>query len=112
MVKVTKKKYWLVFLVVIIILPILYVQINKIVYANRVSDYLIEEKDYKKEEIKSIEGIWGKKMPAFYVTVIFKDEPNIEYSYFAHGKVRQFEFRTIDGTTITMDELKNYEPFL
>lgn len=76
-------------------------------FAYKVSEYLIEEKGYKKEDITSIEGIWGKKMPAFYVVVIFKNEPNIEYSYFAHGKVRQFEFRTLDGSTVAMDELKN-----
>lgn len=80
-------------------------------FANRVSEYLIEEKGYKKEEIKSIKGVWGKKLPAFYVVVIFMDEENIEYTYFAHGNVRQIEYRIIDGKSVTVDELKNYEPF-
>ena len=93
-----------------IISPVLYVQINKMRYANKVSDYLMEEKNYKKEEIQSIKGIWGKKMPAFYVDVIFENEQNIIYSYFAHNQVNQFEFTTIDGTAVSIDELKNYEP--
>lgn len=107
----TKKKYLIVFLIVIIILPVLYIQSNKVMFANRVLEYLIEEKGYQKEEIKLIKAVWGKKLPAFYVVVIFKDEENIEYTYFAHGNVRQVEFRTIDGTPVTADELKNYEPF-
>ncbi|MGN7477120.1 DUF3139 domain-containing protein [Solibacillus silvestris] len=97
-------------IVLIMISPILYVQINKVMYASKVSDYLIEEKGYKKEEIKSIEGVWGKKLPAFYVVVIFKNEPNIEYTYFAHSGVGQFEFRAVDGKEITTDELTNYDP--
>ena len=61
MVKIRKKKILLSLLVIIIILPILNVQINKISYANRVADYLIEEKGYKEEEIKSIDGGMGKE---------------------------------------------------
>ncbi|WP_342559121.1 hypothetical protein [Metasolibacillus sp. FSL K6-0083] len=53
--------------------------------------------------------VWGKKLLAFYVAVIFKNEPNVEYTYFAHSRV--IEFRIMDDTLITTDELKNYEPF-
>lgn len=108
-VNIKKKKYLLGIIAVILVIPIIYVQSNKIIYANKVSQYLIEEKGYKKEEIKTIEGVWGKKLPAFYVVVIFKDEPNIEYTYFAHSKVGQFKFRSINGTSVSIDELINYE---
>lgn len=104
-----KRKILIIFLVIIIIFPIVNVQVKKIIFANRVSHYLIEEKGYKKEEIQSIEGVWGKKMPAYYVVVIFENEPNIEYTYFAHSRVGQFSFRSIDGKTVTAEELKNYE---
>ena len=96
---------------IIIVFPIANVQVKKIIFANRVSHYLIEEKGYGKEEIQSIEGVWVKKMPAYYVVVIFENEPNIEYTYFAHSGVGQFSFRTIDGKTVTAEDLKNYEPW-
>jgi hypothetical protein len=68
-----QKKVLIAHLIVIVVLPILYVQINKIIYANRVSDYLIEEKskDYKIDDFKSIEGVWGKVLPRIYVKLFF-----------------------------------------
>ena len=87
MVNIRKKKILLSLLVIIIILQILNVQSNKIRYVNGVADYFIEEKGYREEEMKSIDGVWGKKMPAYYVVVVLANGPNIKYSYFAHGKV-------------------------
>lgn len=110
MIKISKKKILLVILAIAVILPILNIQINKMKYANKVSDYLIEEKGYKQEEVKSVEGVWGKKMPAYYVIVVFENEPNVEYTYFAHGKVKQISFQSVNSTTVTVDDLKNYEP--
>lgn len=38
----------------IILTPIIYVQANKRIYANRVTRYLVEEKHYRKDEIQSV----------------------------------------------------------
>ncbi|WP_442600702.1 DUF3139 domain-containing protein [Paenibacillus sp. KN14-4R] len=100
-------------LIILVLTPIIYVQANKIIYANRVLNYLIEEKKYSKEEI-SVRGIWGKKLPSFYAIVVFNDEPDVEYVYFAHNNVLQFEYRlTEDGKAkgITQSKLKHYFPF-
>ena len=64
-VNIKKKKYLLGIIAVILVIPIIYVQSNKIIYANKASQYLIEEKGYKKEEIKTIEGVWGKSSRPF-----------------------------------------------
>lgn len=46
------------------------------------------------------------------LVVTFKNEPYIEYLYFAHGRVRQFEFQIIDKEfkRITKEDLRNYDP--
>lgn len=96
-------------LLLIVLIPISYVQINKILFKHRVLEYLTTEQHYDQAEIQHIEGVWGKKLPAFYVTVIFNDEPHVMYTYFAHGNVYQFEYGTLDGQQLTPDELLHYE---
>lgn len=99
---------------ILVITPIVYVQVNKIIYANRVTNYLLEEQKYSREEIESVEGVWGIKLPAFFAVVTFKDEPYVEYIYFAHNEVLQFGYRlTEEGKEegITESDLKYYVPF-
>ena len=99
----------LIIILMIVLIPISYVQINKVLFKNRVLDYLTTEQHYEKADIQQIEGIWGKKLPAFYVTVIFTDEPNVRYTYFAHGKVHQFECETLDGQQLEPEQLTHYQ---
>ncbi|NGQ94222.1 DUF3139 domain-containing protein [Brevibacillus sp. SYP-B805] len=101
---------WVVILIAIAFSPFLYVQVNKMIYVNRVTTYLLEEEGYKKEDIKSIEGVWNIKLPPFYVVVVFKDEPYVQYIYFAHNEVMQFEHKiTEEGKQkgITEENLKH-----
>ncbi|SFM45677.1 Protein of unknown function [Paenibacillus sp. 1_12] len=79
-------------------------------FADRVTNYLLNEQHYKKNEIKSVKGIWGVKLPAFYTVVVFENEPYVEYLYFAHNKIMQFSHSvTEEGKQlgITDSELKN-----
>ncbi|GGA31516.1 DUF3139 domain-containing protein [Paenibacillus physcomitrellae] len=86
---------------------ITYVQVNKIIYANRVTDYLLEKQNYNSEEIEFVEGVWGKMLPAFFAVVVFKDEPEVEYIYFAHNEVMQFGYRLTEaGKQIGIEELE------
>lgn len=99
-------------LVIIFVLsPIIYVEANKKIFENRVTEYLVNEKGYHPNDIELVEGVYGFKMPEFYTKVIFKDEPYIEYTYFAHGGVAQFDYEIIDNVynRITFKELKNYD---
>lgn len=79
-------------IVLLILTPVVYVQVNKILYAKRVSDYLTDTKGYTKKEIASVKGIWSIKAPPFLVCVEFKDEPGVEYTYFAHAGVLQSSY--------------------
>lgn len=108
------KVIFITLLIIVIMTPIGYVQINKIVYANRVTEYLLEEKQFGKEEIKSVKGVWGKKLPSFYALVTFKDEPYVEYIYFAHNEVKQFGYQLTEEAKeagVTESDLKHFEPF-
>ncbi|WP_438351922.1 DUF3139 domain-containing protein [Paenibacillus sp. FA6] len=99
--------------ITLVVTPIIYVQVNKIIYADRVIDYLLEEENYTREEIESVEGVWGIKLPSFYAVVTFKDEPYVEYVYFAHNEVLQFSYRfTAEGKEkgITKSDLKHNDP--
>ncbi|WP_262416400.1 DUF3139 domain-containing protein [Paenibacillus sp. CGMCC 1.18879] len=101
-------------LAVLIMTPIVYVQANKLIYAHRVTAYLLEDGHYRKEEIQSVRGIWGIKLPSFFAVVTFKDEPHVEYVYFAHNEVHQFGYRlTPEGRDHDFKEkdLKHYVPF-
>ncbi|SEF68822.1 DUF3139 domain-containing protein [Paenibacillus sp. UNC499MF] len=92
--------------------PVVYVQGNKMAYAERVRSYLLQEKGYKEEELASVKGIWGIKLPPFYTLVVFKDEPHVEYVYFSHNDVIQFDQRiSPDGVErgIKPENLKHAE---
>lgn len=105
-------KILILLLLLFIAIPTIYVEANKMIYKNRVMEYLVAEKGYNKEEIKEIKGVWGKKLPPFYTTVIFKDEPSIMYSYFAHNDIIQFEYRSLNNeSNIKSSDLKHYEPY-
>ncbi|MHA7580700.1 DUF3139 domain-containing protein [Paenibacillus vandeheii] len=95
-----RKKYVLLgiltIMVILVLTPFVYVQVNKLIYAHRVTEYLIEEKKYAQEDIESVEGIWNVKLPPFSALVKFKDEPDVEYIYFAHNEVLQFGHRISD----------------
>ena len=45
--------------------PFVYVQVNKMIYAKKVNAYLLEEEHYTQDEIQSVQGIWGVKLPPF-----------------------------------------------
>lgn len=73
----------------VILVPVTYVQANQLIYADRVKEYLIQQKHYREQDIASVQGVWGMKMPDFYVKVIFRDEPYATYIYYAHRPVIQ-----------------------
>ncbi|WP_407082956.1 DUF3139 domain-containing protein [Paenibacillus polygoni] len=117
MVEIIKRRVLLIFMAIIIITvvltPITYVQVNKYKYADRVTNYLLEEEKYSREDIESVKGVWGKKLPSFYTLVTFKDEPYVEYVYFAHNEIMQFDYRlTEEGKEkgVTKSKLKHYVP--
>lgn len=69
---------------------------------------------YQKEEIKSIECKWHFAGLLIYrVNVIFSDEPNVVYLYFSHNKnhLGKFEHHTIDGTTLSKEQLKHSKSY-
>jgi len=48
---------------------------------------LNEDMSYPKEAIQPIECKWHfAGLPSYWVIVIFSDEPNVVYTYFAHDK--------------------------
>lgn len=117
MVEIIKRRVLLIFMAIIIITvvitPVIYVQVNKYKYADRVTSYLLEEEKYSREEIESVKGVWGKKLPSFYTVVIFKDEPYVEYVYFAHNEIMQFDSRlTEEGEEkgVVLSNLKHIVP--
>ncbi|MFD1884726.1 DUF3139 domain-containing protein [Paenibacillus wenxiniae] len=78
--------------------PFIAVHYQKQVFAERVHTYLIQHEHYKLEEIASVQGVWGIMLPTFYVDVVFTDEPNRVYTYFAHDEVLQHSHRAIDAS--------------
>ncbi|MDI2588728.1 DUF3139 domain-containing protein [Psychrobacillus sp. NEAU-3TGS] len=112
-----KKIFWVLLVIAIIgivIVPIVTIQANKHTYKKRVANYLIEEKGYEKENIESIEGKWGIKLPTYYVIVTFQNETYVEYVYFAHDNdIFQFNYKiTEEGQQMEIKEedLINYNP--
>lgn len=108
------KKLLIVAVVIVILAPFCTIEIKKQLYEKRVENYLIENKSYQKEEIESIKAKWHLAgLPSYWVNVIYCDEPNIIYIYFAHNKNRvgQFEYYTIDGTTLSIEQLKHFETY-
>ncbi|MFE6166928.1 DUF3139 domain-containing protein [Viridibacillus arvi] len=89
------------------------IEITKTEYEKRVTSYLLDEKGYEKKDIKSVDGIYGVKLPPFYVIVVFEDEPYVKYTYFAHNEVHQFEYILTEEAikkNINKSDLKNYDP--
>ena len=108
------KKILIVTLVIAILAPFCTIQIKKQLYEKRVENYLMENIVYEKEAIQSIKSKWHfAGLPSYWVNVIFSDEPNVVYLYFAHDKatIGQAEYYTIDGTTLTKEQLKHYMPY-
>jgi len=100
-------------LLLLLLSPFVYVKSNKLIYANRVEAYLIDEQKYREDEIKSIEGVWGIMLPSFYATVVFKNEPEVKYIYFAHNEVLQFDYMITEAGKekgIAKSKLKHYVP--
>ncbi|ALC85143.1 hypothetical protein AM499_04425 [Bacillus sp. FJAT-22090] len=86
---------------------------TKTEYEKRVTSYLVDEKGYDKKDIKSVDGIYGVKLPPYYVVVIFEDEPYVRYIYFAHAEVIQFDYILTNKAiemNINKSKLKNYDP--
>ena len=107
------KKLLIVAVVIAILAPFCTIEIKKQLYEKKVENYLIENRSYQKEEIESIKAKWHfAGLPSYWVNVIFSDEPNVVYIYFAHNsKVRQAEYYTIDGTTLSAEQLKHFKPY-
>ncbi|WP_245827572.1 DUF3139 domain-containing protein [Paenisporosarcina indica] len=111
------KKIMVTFLVIVLFVVIVtFVKIQDIknTYEKSVTNYLLHEQGYEKNEIKSVEGIWRFKLPAFYTVVVFEDEPFVQYIYYAHNGVKQIEYSlTYEGIEKGIDEtkLKHYVPF-
>ena len=104
---------FLVIILLVVIFAFIKIQDTKNIYEKRVTNYLLDE-GYEKKEIKSIEVIYGFKMPAFYTVVVFEDEPYVKYIYYAHNGVKQMEYTLTDGGIekgIDETKLKHYVPF-
>ncbi|WP_289136388.1 DUF3139 domain-containing protein [uncultured Brevibacillus sp.] len=88
-----KRIIWIVIVLVVVLTPFVYVQANKLIYASRVTEHLLEKEKIQPEQIRSVKGEWSKKLPPFCAIVVFADEPEVEYVYFAHNEVIQFGYR-------------------
>ncbi|WP_186670896.1 DUF3139 domain-containing protein [Sporosarcina sp. BP05] len=108
------KKFIIIGLVILLFVPFYIVQTKKRLYENKIEHFLTDEMSYVKEDIQSIEGKWHLAgLPKYWVNVIFSDEPNVVYIYFAHyqEKIGQYEYHSIDSTILSTDKLKHYEPY-
>lgn len=103
--------YVAIIVLVIIVSRFIYIEANKNNYENKVTNYLLKEMGYDRSEIVSVEGAYGFKLPEFYTIVIFKNEPYVAYTYFAHNEVLQFGYEIIDKkyNGVTRKELKNHD---
>lgn len=98
-------------LILIIFASVAFIQLKKHQASDNVMQYLTEEKGYEKSEIITFASKWNFfGIPKYHVEVIFRNEPNIVYLYFAHDVKGQFEYYVIDGKTIPTENLKNYDP--
>ncbi|MGF9979674.1 DUF3139 domain-containing protein [Viridibacillus arvi] len=89
------------------------IEFTKTEYEKRVTSYLLDEKGYEKKDLKFVDGIYGVKLPPFYVIVIFEDEPYVKYIYYAHDGVNQIEYILTEEaikSNIHKSDLKNYDP--
>jgi ABC-type cobalt transport system substrate-binding protein len=109
-----KKKVTISILLVIsiILIPFIYIEIKKNSYRQQIQTYLAEEKGYELDEIQLIQGKYHPfGLPKYWVTVVFKNEPNIEYAYFTNHAKGQFEYyNTYENTVPPIETLKNYDP--
>lgn len=106
-------KYWVISLWLLFILllasPYLYVKYKLFTIEKQVEHYLTHEKAYEPSAISSLKGRFSK-LPTFSVLVIFKDEPDITYSYKVENDGRIIQL-TPSGT-VTKDYLyKHYEGY-
>lgn len=85
------KKWRVLTLLLLVVVPIVYIKVNEARYAARVETYLVQERGYVEEDIAHIKGHYGVKLPTFYVTVVFVDELQVTYTYYAHNEVYQAE---------------------
>ncbi|MFF3099759.1 DUF3139 domain-containing protein [Viridibacillus arvi] len=114
----SKKVKFILFIFLMLIFTVflaayLKIEITKTEYEKRVTSYLEDEKGYEKKDIKSVDGIYGVKMPPFYVVVVFEDEPYVKYIYFAHNGVKQIKYILTEEaikSNINKPDLKNYNP--
>jgi hypothetical protein len=86
---------------------------GEMLYAHRVTTYLMQDMHYSRQELASVQGKWTVKTPPFLVVVRFSDEPEVEYTYFAHNDVLQFSHEiTPEGLRqgITNSQLQHYVP--
>ncbi|WP_432355718.1 DUF3139 domain-containing protein [Sporosarcina sp. A2] len=108
------KKLLIIGLLLLLLVPFYIIQNNKRLYERKIETFLTEEMSYKSEDIQSIEGEWHLAgLPNYWVNVIFSDEPDIVYIYFAHDTetMGQYEYHEIDSTLPSADKLKHYNPY-
>lgn len=69
-------------IVLIAILLISYISVRLKISTdeNKVWEYLLKERGYKKSDITNVDGHFGK-LPLFSVSVTYSDEPQIKYYY-------------------------------
>ncbi|MGE7689618.1 DUF3139 domain-containing protein [Lysinibacillus sp. NPDC097214] len=106
------KKFLTVGIIIMLLVPFCTVHIKKRLYEKRIENYLIEDMSYPKEAIQSIARKWHfAGLPSYWVNVIFSDETNVVYTYFAHDKdhLGQFEYHTINGSTLSPKQLKHFK---
>lgn len=59
---------------------------------------------YETTQIAALTAHYGVKLPTFYVTVVFSDEPHVTYTYYAHNGVIQAEYER-DGVMLDATQL-------
>ncbi|MFC9778819.1 DUF3139 domain-containing protein [Paenibacillus chitinolyticus] len=72
-------------LVLIVIVVFSVIRTNEKNLENEFRNYLVKEKKYSENDIAHISSRFGK-MPKYGVFVIFKDEPEVTYSYVKKDK--------------------------
>jgi len=108
------KKILIVGIIIMLLAPFCTVHIKKRLYEKRIENYLIEDMLYRKEAIQSIEWYWHfAGLPSYWTNVIFSGETNVVYIYFAYDKdhIGQYEYYTIDGSTLSPKQLKHFKPY-
>ncbi|AIF45059.1 DUF3139 domain-containing protein [Virgibacillus sp. SK37] len=95
-----KKLIFIILTIILIILGIIYLTLTPDqdqihLTEDKVENYLLNQKNYKKSDIKSIIGNYNAKdvgnpaISAYTADVVFKDEPNVTYSYFIEQETDQ-----------------------